>query len=353
MKQLQFVSVLIAVLLLGAGCSLFGSKGQSSTDGGIFQSGDYGTSWQSASFIGVLNKREVTLKNENAAQLVFHPTDTNTIYFVTGSGSLYRTANAGGQWTKVNQTIAGIQHLAVDPKVPETLYVSQSGNILKSLDSGLNWETVYIESVAAQQVTGLLIDPTNPAQVYAATNTGAVIVSTDSGKTWARRSTLDVSIKKILFSPNNSTIIFALTENRGVWRSSDAGVKWEDISVPVKAIDRKALNINDIAIKKTDPATILLGTAYGLIVTHNGGTTWETLPTVIENNTVPIQTVALDPDAKPIVYFSVENKIHRSIDNGAHWSVAQLPTARQINQLIIDEANSAVLYAGVMPKPKK
>lgn len=352
-RTFRLTSIIIATLLFGAGCSLFGGRGQSTTDGGVFQSGDYGTSWQSASFIGVANNREISLKNDNIAQLLFHPTDAATLYAVTTGGKIFRTVNSGGQWTDVNPTISGIQRLAINPGTPEILYASRGGDILKTEDSGVNWETIYIESVATQGVTALLVDPADTSIVYAATNTGALNVSTDAGKTWARRSSIDREIQKLLMSPQDRSVLFALTTTSGLWRSTDSGNTWEDISQPLKAIDRRAYAINDVAIKPTDQSTLVAGTTYGLMSTHDSGSTWEVVPTVLEENKVPIQTVALDPEGKPIIYFSVENKVHRSTDNGANWSISQLPTGRMVSQLLIDPTNSAVLYAGVQPLPKK
>lgn len=353
MKKIVLVSLFLALPLFGARCTLFGGPGQNLNDAGVFQSGDYGTSWQPVNFVDIVDNRPVTLNHVITSALIVHPTDPATIYLVSRNDGLYRTVNAGGQWQKMNGQLGTVNRLAIDPQTPETLYAARGGDILKSVDSGVNWEIIYIESRSDQAITAVLIDSITPTNIYAVTNKGLILFSTDSGHSWSVKATLNFAIRDFWADPTTPTTFLLVGEGRGIWRSTDSGGSWEEISVDLKKVDKRAYRIHDLDIKRTDPKSILVGTDHGLILTTDGGISWQVVPTTLAPNTLPVRTVAFDSEGKPIIYFTVDNKVHRSTDNGSSWTISAVATTKVINELVINPDNSAVMYVGVEPRPKK
>jgi photosystem II stability/assembly factor-like uncharacterized protein len=352
-KIFKIVFILSLVTLFGAGCALFGGPKRNSTDGGVYQSGDYGNTWQAVNFVGYDRNKEITISNENTKRLMFHPEDKNIVFLLTENGGVYRSDNAGAQWSLINETIGAVNNFTIDKKEPNIFYASQGGNILKSTDEGINWETIYIESRADQIVSSLLVDFFDNQKIFSATNTGSINFSDDGGLTWKVISVIGTDIRQLISHPTDSRIMFAVTRSAGIYKSNDSAATWEVITDGFRSISPGALSINDVAINPNNPAEIYVATDYTLMSTTNGGADWQAVASTVLPGTLEIRSTAIDPQDKNIIYFTVNNKIHRSSDGGANWSISQIPTTRVINQLLINDEDSAIIYAGfVYPKEK-
>jgi photosystem II stability/assembly factor-like uncharacterized protein len=351
-NPIKIVFLFSLLSLFGAGCSLFGGSNVNQMDGGVYQSGDYGSTWQAINFVGTARDNDITINNINTRTITIHPTDSNKIYLLTVSNGLYRSINDGSQWDRVNESLGNLSIFTIDPKEPATLYAVQGNLIIQSVDEGVNWQTIYIESDTAQQITSLIVDHFDNTKLYAGTSKGTVLYSDNSGQTWQVKSQLIGPIESMAFKPDDSRTLYTVTLNRGIWQSNDSADTWVELSTDLVDLNQNALAINDLAISSTSPATILIGTNYGVLQTIDGGGNWTAVPTTVLPDSLPIRTVAFDPQGKPILYFTVENKIHRSTDNGLHWSITQLPTSRWISELVVDPRDPAVLYVGFKPAQK-
>ncbi|MFL6208692.1 MAG: carboxypeptidase regulatory-like domain-containing protein [Pyrinomonadaceae bacterium] len=124
--------------------------------------------------------------------LAIDPLSPATLY-VGGGVGVYKTTNGGTNWSAVNNNLLlpytdnvgrlpFVVTLAVDPVTPTTLYVGANNGgaiatgafpltaVLKSTDSGANWTAVTSGfNNLNTSVNALVIDPTNPATIYAGT----------------------------------------------------------------------------------------------------------------------------------------------------------------------------------------
>ena len=81
--------------------------------------------------------------------LVIHPTTPDTMYAAGVSGGIWKTTNAGAQWTPIADMLANINvcTLAMDPTNPNIIYAGTGGyytsfrgaGIFKSIDAGATW----------------------------------------------------------------------------------------------------------------------------------------------------------------------------------------------------------------------
>ncbi|MFC1663217.1 YCF48-related protein [Patescibacteria group bacterium] len=347
MKYIKIIYLLSFILLFGAGCSIFGGKTVNTNDGGIFQSGDFGNTWQAINYVGQDGKNQITINNVNTKQLFFHPQDKSTIYLLSQTQGLYKTDNAGGQWQLLNQNLGPIGSFAQDAKEPETLYASRGGNILKTVDEGLNWETIYIESRAGQSISYILVDFFDNQKVYAGTNTGVLLYSVNGGETWSIKSTPNIAMNIMMFHPDDSRMMYIISYGGGIWQSKDSGVTWSVITEQLYSTNKTAYQINDFTIDPNNPEKMMVASNYGLFITADAGKNWELLESTILPGTVPILTANFDPNKKPIIYFTVGNKMHRSTDNGRNWSIVEIPTTRNITEMIINPEDSTIIYTGL------
>jgi hypothetical protein len=144
---------------------------------GLYRSTDAGLNWTRVAFAS-----QPTLDVE------IDPSDENVVYAATSTG-LHVSTNGGDAFTE-NTAFEAITSLparaiAIDPVVPTTLYAAsidtisnplqKSSWILRSVDSGQSWETLRAESAEPRfYVTDLTLDPNLPTQIYAATGVRGV-----------------------------------------------------------------------------------------------------------------------------------------------------------------------------------
>ena len=74
-----------------------------------------------------------------------------------------------------------VNGFAVDPSNPKVMYVAMRDGIFRSEDAGNRWAAV---PGAPKNVAAVAVNPQQPAEVYAATTEGRLVVSRDDGKTW-------------------------------------------------------------------------------------------------------------------------------------------------------------------------
>src|SRR5712691_2703058 len=104
----------------------------------------------------------------------------NTFYaYVVGSG-LFKSADAGKTWQKVGDASGGTMSMTVAKAGgADVLYANTMDGVQRSRDGGRTWEPV-------REVGGATLNAVGET-VYAAAG-GAVLLSTDGGMTWDRRT---------------------------------------------------------------------------------------------------------------------------------------------------------------------
>ena len=136
----------------------------------------------------------------------------------------------------------GARCLALDPKVPDTLYVGTSDEgIFKSEVGGGTWEK--LSGIGHPRVTAVAVSPTDGA-VYAGTEPSALFVSRDGGLSWRELEGMrnlpsaptwsfpprpwTSHVRAIALSYADPDLVVAGIELGGVVRSADGGETWQD-----------------------------------------------------------------------------------------------------------------------------
>ena len=188
----------------------------------------------------------------------------------------------GPYTTNVKTGQGRVNTFIIDPNNPTTYYVgAPSGGIWKSTDAGINW-TPLSDQIPQIGVSGIAIDPNNSNIIYIATGDDdardtysvGVLKSTDGGNSWNSTglefsATFYVS-NEIYIHPSNSNIIWVST-SKGFYKSIDAGINWS------KNISG---NILDFKLKPNDPNTIYAVSKSKFYKSTNGGDSF----TIITSN---------------------------------------------------------------------
>lgn len=142
--------------------------------------------------------------------VIFHPTAPHVRYLRTDMGGAYRWDEGERRWQPI-----------------------------------LDW--VPYKDLNLMGVESIALDAQDPARVYMAcgtytnkkTENGAILRSSDSGKTWQRT---DVPFKfggneegrgngeRLAVDPIDGRILFLATRKAGLWRSEDRGVSWQPVA---------------------------------------------------------------------------------------------------------------------------
>ncbi|MBI4460676.1 MAG: hypothetical protein HY648_11535 [Acidobacteria bacterium] len=114
--------------------------------------------------------------------LAVDPVNPQTVYAGDSSG-IFKTADAGFSWTALTFSSSG-GALAINASNPSVIYAAAPGfGLFKSFNAGQDWSFIGLTSLTVQ---ALLLDPKNPAVVYAGTQGAGVYKSTDNGANWQR-----------------------------------------------------------------------------------------------------------------------------------------------------------------------
>lgn len=180
--------------------------------------------------------------------IAFHPSDPNTIWVGAACGGLWKSTDGGSTWTSNTDLLPSlsISDIAINPFNPQEMYLATgdkygiyfmwqtwghySAGVLKSTDGGATWNPTgltYAMSNGAL-IHRLIINPTNPNILLAATKTG-VFRTSDGGANWTNVRT--GKFFDIEFNPGNANIVYA-GDSLLLYRSTDGGSTWTSTGLP-------------------------------------------------------------------------------------------------------------------------
>ena len=244
----------------------------------LYKSADAGLSWNI----------QATPWFFDSVALSISPSNPNVLYATYFTSThVSQSLDGGLTWNKTNGI--GLPHdsashfdaFLVDPFTPATLYASITMRnlpgftgyttvIYQSLDSGANWSAVSALGLPSGQVQALLIAPTKPATLYAATGINGMYKSIDGGGHWtlAKRGlpTLWLFVRTLVVDSTNPLTLYAVISGadsfqNAVYKSTDSGEHWTQLrhtGLP------DGLFINGLVINPTNPKILYAGTENGV-----------------------------------------------------------------------------------------
>ncbi|HSG08296.1 MAG TPA: hypothetical protein VLA36_08060, partial [Longimicrobiales bacterium] len=189
------------------------------------------------------------------------PTDVRTYFLGYATGGLWKTTNHGTTFKPVFDTYEShsIGDIAIAPSRTSVVYVgtgeannrqssSFGAGMYKSTDGGETFARIGLEET--QSIARVRVHPSNPDVVWVAANghlfgpnaERGVYKTTDGGTTWTQVLKVDenTGATDLVLDPSNPNTIFAATYQRrrtaccfvgggpgsGIWRSDDGGETW-------------------------------------------------------------------------------------------------------------------------------
>lgn len=243
----------------------------------VYKSPDGGQHWLPHN-VGL--KEHVSFIN----QFVFHPADHEQIYAATTVGAFY-TKDGGRAW---EERMTGMKEvhivvsMAINQKDPRVLYAGTTGGMYRSDDGAATWKKMNTGLIPDSELMGamalginvIVIDPVNPAVVYAGSTKG-LFQTKNRGELWERigLGLPDPYVSSIVVHPTAPHLLY-IGGPGGVWKSTDGGQTFHTVNSGLST-----LNIRTLAMSPRDPQELFTGTnGSGLYHSTNGGESWTPMP---------------------------------------------------------------------------
>ena len=275
--------------------------------------------------------------------IAFHPTDADVIYIGAPAGGLWRSDNGGQNWIPLtdNQPTLGVSSIAVDHANPSTIYIgtgdrdagdAEGLGVFKSIDGGITFNASN-NNMGNATVGRLIIHPTNPNIIVAATNSG-IYKSTDGASTWSL--TQGGNMKEVVFNPNNPDLIYA-SASGDFYKSSDMGESFTRITNGTPNSSSRGV----IAVSESNPNYVYFFTTtssayYGTYLSTDNGTSF-----TLQSDSPNVMgwacsggsggqawydlDIAVDPTNENVIYAGGIN-CWKSVNAGQTWSMVSNQT---------------------------
>ena len=274
---------------------------------------------------------------------------TNSVAFPLVAGSLgtksglFKSVDSAATWSNDNYGLkSAVNDLVIHPTQPSTIYAATDFGVFKSTDGGRNWTPMNngLNSVFARVI---VIDPVNPSTLYVAINgfsgspNDGVYKSTDGGNSWNLRKTGLISTPvSLAINPATPTTLYAASSSGPVFKTTDGADNW------ARSGTGGSSNASNVAVDPKSPATVFANELFsdgGIWRSADSGDTWQKI------NADPIRPgegIVASPHTASLVFATGNGGVWKSVDNGNNWT--QVRTGVGFARVTFDPVSSSTVY---------
>lgn len=288
------------------------------------------------------------------ADIAINPEDENLWYVAVGSGGVWKTENSGTTWNPVfdDQGSYSIGAVTIDPSNSNTIWVGTGENVggrhvaygdgvYVSHNNGETWKNMGLNN--SEHIAKVIVHPENSDILWVAAEgplwskggERGVFKSSDGGKNW--KKTLGgnqwTGATSLVIDPSDPDNLYAATWQRhrnvaaymgggpgsGLHKSTDGGETWEKLT---KGIPESNLGKIGLAISPFDPEIIYAAIELdrkkgGIFMSSNRGDSWAEMSDAVSGGTGPhyYQELYASPHEKGRLYL-MSNTVQISEDHG-------------------------------------
>ncbi len=199
-------------------------------------------------------------------------------------------------------------------------------------------------------VRSLAVHPDRPETFFLGTSDGQIFVSEDAGESWSQLlpglDRRDLVVDNLAFDPLDPNTLYAasweLKSDKGwLFRTRDRGRTWQEIS-----LDRFSSAIRAIAIAPLDPQQIALGITEGVILSLDGGETWDRI-TRGYRSMYNVESLAFDPQDSNTLYVGTWHLGWKTTNLGEKWNAIHegMLLDSDMFSLLVNPHNPEVLFS--------
>jgi len=245
-----------------------------------------------------------------------------------GEDSLFKTTDGGTSWQVHMGNYGGeegkhtsVNALAVHPEDPQHLYARGWLTVVRSLDGGHTWESLYQDwEWFGMNASLLKIDPNNADIIWAGgsgvTLSPYIIKSEDSGTNWENLlfelQIFEVGFESTVYSiairPGRSSDLL-LGLGVGVFRSTDLGESWRSVFDEAAVLTMA----NSLRSERTVYAGgINSNNTLFVLVTPDFGSTWQMIEMEDSPGNIRVNDmVAIEQNGREVLYLGTNQGLYR------------------------------------------
>ena len=258
------------------------------------------------------------------ADIAIDPTNENVWYVAVGSGGVWKTENAGTTWSPIadNMPFYSTGCITIDPHNNASIWLGTGENVggrhvgighgvYHSNDGGESWDDMGLKK--SEHISKIIVHPQDPNTVWVASQgplwspggERGLFKTTDGGKSW--ENTLDINewtgVTDLVIDPTNPDILYAASwqKHRNVaalmgggpgtslYKSTDGGDSWLKIDNGLPSSNMGKIGL---AISPMKPnvlyAAIELDRRNGAVFrSENSGGSWQRMSNTVSGGTGP------------------------------------------------------------------
>ena len=303
-------------------------------DGGIDYSTNGGTSFTASPTLPVTQfyAGDVSYQNSN---VLLGGTQDNSCIMTSGSLT-WSTVTSGDGF-----------YCLIDYQNPQYMYASsQNGGLMRSTNGGSSFmsATSGLDLAYTNWSTPWILDKNNPSILYCGTY--KVHKSTNRAASWtaispdlAKAHVVNLgTITTVDVSKSNPNVIYAGTDDANVWVTTNAGINWNLINsgLPNRWVTRVTIH-NDSAnvCYVTLSGYKIDSTGAHVFRTTNYGTNWQSIKGNLPD--APINDVLIDPIVPNKLYIGTDYGVMVTTNLGQNWAImgGGLPTNIPVHDLTL------------------
>lgn len=341
------VVVGLAISLLSASCVPF----LDTPVAGVIKTTNGGTDWQS---INALKDQSGDLGGVSVSVLGFDPRNAERVFMSSYTGGMFRSDDSGETWERILSRIQ-VYDFAISPDNSDVMYASgifdNNGRALVTKDGGKSWVEIYKEASNENAVRAIAVNPSNPQEVVIGMSSGNIIKSIDGGTNWQLLSNFEDRVNRIRFQNGN---LYVLLRTKGLFVSSDVGQTFSPSLTATIGGSNSSGSFSGFSVGSFsqfavagDSNIIYVTTESGLFKTTSGGTQWQRVAVPVKTDEVAFRAVAVAPSNDSIVYTAAGTTIYRSDDSAQTFQTQGVVGTGFVNFILVHPTFSQIAYAGI------
>ncbi len=288
------------------------------------------------------------------------PRDPNRIFANNYSGGNFLSEDGGLTWSNASDGYSGalIMNVDVDPLDPSHVISAGRNGAWESYDSGLTWQTLQNLPDDLSRIGGewgsVAFDRSRPGHILLGYE--SVLEHTDTGWQLHRMESFFFPMASdMVFAPSEASTVYlsvstyicmALHANcispgeTSLVVSHDGGATWQDITGQTLANTA----MMDLAVDPLDANVVYAAATSGLFKTTDGGASWVKMSGLPDGE---FRTVAVSPVNSSFILTSIhEGGFYTSADGGVSWQqvTAGLEPNGSHHRIVFDPSNPQIVY---------